>query len=255
MPGAEANDEIGGGHFLFLLRDAVAATGRADRGQEAMQFYAKLAAEVNEACDRGELAAGPRRSSMLPPWDMRYLPALRDFFFKACKTVALLDGLKLELPSSMGNAQAIAPIREMTHSTIAVNDPPTMRLVGVAFSPDGPLDLRIVTAGGAMLPSALMWQESPGLYMSLKSRGQDVANATSQTSSRSRLPRPRAAGSPSWPTASCSPPFRWTARNGVSNSPALQLWVAKMEPESENFTEGAGLATAPCGHWSSPIGP
>lgn len=64
-PGKEF--QIGGGSFMWALRDCVAASGHAENARDALQFYRAIGDEINRACDDGR--AGPcrtRRDTMLP---------------------------------------------------------------------------------------------------------------------------------------------------------------------------------------------
>jgi hypothetical protein len=61
--------EMSGGRFMWALRDVVVESGNARDARVALQFYNRIAFEVNRACDEGKL--GPvrrRRDTMLPPW-------------------------------------------------------------------------------------------------------------------------------------------------------------------------------------------
>ena len=79
--------EMAGGWFMWALRDAVHDAGHAHSAREALAFYARLADEVNTACDAGRLPAYPRRDSLLPRWTpadtadlSRALPAAWHYF-------------------------------------------------------------------------------------------------------------------------------------------------------------------------------
>lgn len=61
--------QIGGGWFVWALRDATARSGHGHSASEAISFYGQLAREINLACDQGQLPAGPSRSSFLPVWN------------------------------------------------------------------------------------------------------------------------------------------------------------------------------------------
>lgn len=64
-PGEEL--QIGGGSFMWALRDCVTSSGHAESAKDALQFYQAIGNEVNRACDDGR--AGPcrtRRDTMLP---------------------------------------------------------------------------------------------------------------------------------------------------------------------------------------------
>lgn len=60
--------EIGGGWFMWAVRQAVEEAGHGSSAREALAFYEKMAREINQACDDGRLPAGRRRSGFLPPW-------------------------------------------------------------------------------------------------------------------------------------------------------------------------------------------
>jgi hypothetical protein len=61
--------QIGGGSFLWALRDCVIDTGHGQNAREALDFYRSIGIEVNRACDDGQVGpARPRRDSLMPPW-------------------------------------------------------------------------------------------------------------------------------------------------------------------------------------------
>jgi len=61
-------EQIGGGWFMWALRDATSKAGHAHSASEAIHFYDKLAEEINLACDQNRISAGPPRSGFLPIW-------------------------------------------------------------------------------------------------------------------------------------------------------------------------------------------
>ena len=61
-----ADRQIGGGWFMWALRDAVAASGHASSARSALACYRRMADEINAACASGRLPAGPRRSGFRP---------------------------------------------------------------------------------------------------------------------------------------------------------------------------------------------
>jgi len=76
LPASER--EIAGGWFMWALRRAVFETGQGKNGAEIMAYYRRLAAEINDACDRGLLKSGPPRSGFLPPFQRKHLDRLPD---------------------------------------------------------------------------------------------------------------------------------------------------------------------------------
>src|SRR5882762_9497272 len=66
-PGEEL--QIGGGSFLWALRDCVVASGHGNSARDALNFYRSVGAEINRACDEDRV--GPtrtRRDTMTPRW-------------------------------------------------------------------------------------------------------------------------------------------------------------------------------------------
>jgi hypothetical protein len=110
--------EIMAGWFMWALRDAVAAAGHYSSATGAQQFYERLAAEVNDACDRGTIACGPPNSSMIPPWREDYLAA----------TLAASRSIFIDL-ISLGNVEAritpsVGDARQLERFTRVTNGPP-----------------------------------------------------------------------------------------------------------------------------------
>ena len=62
-----SRDEIGGGWFLWALRESARAAGYHADAREAARFYQQLASEVNAACDQGRLSCDPERHTLRPP--------------------------------------------------------------------------------------------------------------------------------------------------------------------------------------------
>ena len=63
----ESTQEIGGGSFLWALREAATAAGHHVDASEAARFYQQLANEVNAACEQAVLSCEPERASLRPP--------------------------------------------------------------------------------------------------------------------------------------------------------------------------------------------
>ncbi len=72
----ERVDEIAGGYFQWAFRDAVELAGHYGSGREAMDFYRRMASEIDRACADGRLSCGPPRATMRPPWRWSDLPAV-----------------------------------------------------------------------------------------------------------------------------------------------------------------------------------
>lgn len=111
--------QIGGGWFMWALRDSVAAAGYCRNAREALAYYHRLALEVNRACDEGRLPAGPRRSGFMPPWR----PGLtREWFRTAIDFADYLvsfHGFSAGTPASIGRDEDLLPFRDLTRDHLA----------------------------------------------------------------------------------------------------------------------------------------
>src|SRR5438270_1866943 len=71
--------EIGGGWFMWALRDAVAAAGHGHSAREALDFYSRIGSEENRACDEGRMGATrSHHDTMMPPWRPEHTLRLRE---------------------------------------------------------------------------------------------------------------------------------------------------------------------------------
>jgi hypothetical protein len=112
--------QIGGGSFIWALRDCVIASGHGESAEVALQFYRAIAEEINRACDEGR--AGPcrsRRDTMLPrsrPGDVRRLLKIfpgyaADFF--------MFRGFTAYPTESWGSADLLELFRDLTRWRLA----------------------------------------------------------------------------------------------------------------------------------------
>src|SRR5438270_2945565 len=61
--------QIGGGSFVWALRDCVVASVHGNSAREALNFYQSLGVEINRACDEGRITpARTRRDKLMPRW-------------------------------------------------------------------------------------------------------------------------------------------------------------------------------------------
>ncbi len=111
--------EMGGGWFMWALRDAVASAGHASSAREALAFYARIADEVNAACDRGELDARPRRDSFVPPWRPEFTAGLRREVPRALQYFVSFEGGSAFAPGSLGTAAELKLFSDLTRWPLA----------------------------------------------------------------------------------------------------------------------------------------
>ncbi len=79
--GSEEDREFNSGGFYWALRIVASETGYYTNARETRDFFAALAAEINEACDSGMLEhRGGKKSTIVMPWHAEYLqPTLEEF--------------------------------------------------------------------------------------------------------------------------------------------------------------------------------
>ena len=68
--------DIGGGWFIWAFRDSVAGAGHYVSAPAARAFYVQLAAEIDRACDSGQIACTRKSATLLAPIDPAKFPAI-----------------------------------------------------------------------------------------------------------------------------------------------------------------------------------
>ena len=82
------NSDILGISFIWAFRDSVSAAGHYGNWANAQKFYTQLAAEINKACEAGQLDCLRERHTLIPPWRSEYIiPLIKTFFF-GCYAIA-----------------------------------------------------------------------------------------------------------------------------------------------------------------------
>lgn len=114
--------QIRGGWFMWALRDAVAAAGHARSAAEALNFYQRIADEVNHACDAGSVAAGPPRSGFLPQFDRALLPDLVASAREFAGFFIRFHGFTARTPPSTGDYAELRPFRDFTRERVSPSE-------------------------------------------------------------------------------------------------------------------------------------
>ena len=117
-PGEEL--QIGGGSFLWALRDCVVDSGHAHSAREAVNFYRSIGLEINRACDQGQIApARPRHDRLMPPWRADNMRRLLDKFPGYAAEFFLFRGFTAYPTESWGSADLLAMFRDLTRWKLA----------------------------------------------------------------------------------------------------------------------------------------
>ncbi len=150
--------EIHGGMFMWAFRDAVAHAGYYSGGKFPAEYYQRLAAEIERACDQHWLDCYPPRSSMAPPWRMDYLRPLAKNLIASSLFVARFEQLSFECALSAGSEADSWIFRDLTHNELCGWNQQT-RLSGQVESEAGPVAVRVRGSRGDRL-MALISQTS-----------------------------------------------------------------------------------------------
>jgi hypothetical protein len=84
--------EVGRGHFLWLMRDAVYSSGYYAAGKYSHEFYRQLADQLESACNSGELDCVSKRTL---PINRRYIPIVLRMFQEGFVHLLHLDGVAI----------------------------------------------------------------------------------------------------------------------------------------------------------------
>ena len=85
-------DDIPAAFFIWAFRDSVAAAGYYTGGLDALGFYRRMGAEIDQACDTGAIECRPRVTSLIPTWHRDFNALLLPTFFTVLqKTISFAD--------------------------------------------------------------------------------------------------------------------------------------------------------------------
>ncbi len=110
--------EIAGGWFMWALREAVIDAGHDHSAAETLAYYERMAREINAACDDGRLAAVPRRSGFLPPWNRDYTAILIPNLGKTARFFLTLDGFTAISQPSTSNTDLLILFGDLTRERL-----------------------------------------------------------------------------------------------------------------------------------------
>jgi hypothetical protein len=112
--------QIGGGSFMWALRDCVIASGHGGSAEEALQFYRSMAKEINRACDEGR--ANPcrsRRDTLLPRSKSGGMERIVKIFPWYVADFFLFRGFTAYPTESWGSADLLELFRDLTRWRLA----------------------------------------------------------------------------------------------------------------------------------------
>ena len=87
------DNDIPAAFFIWAFRDSVAAAGYHTSGTKALEFYRKMGAEIDAACDSGQLQCRPRwTSSLVPPWRQEFNALVVPTVYAVIKKTLTFEG-------------------------------------------------------------------------------------------------------------------------------------------------------------------
>ena len=107
------------GWFNWALRDAIAAAGYATDPQTFLDYCARVAEEVNAACDDGRLEAVGPRSGFLPRWHPDYAKGMRAEWKRYLGEVMSLERFETIVPGSTGSDDEIRPFVDLSYDNLS----------------------------------------------------------------------------------------------------------------------------------------
>jgi hypothetical protein len=168
--------EISGAFFNWALNESVARAGYYSQGSYPHEYYRKLAAEINQACNTGELDCYPKRSSLAAPWQPEYLkPTLSNFFYLAKETL-ILDLMKFFPRGYEGPS-----INDPAFMEITLEDTwfiyQREQVQGWVVYAGGPVSMHVTTADGQIIASRTRFTLSKDIHEYLLKQGLDLSAA------------------------------------------------------------------------------
>ncbi len=111
--------QIGGGWLIWALRDSVAAAGYCHSAREALDFYGRMAGEINAACDAGRLPAYARRSGLMPRLQAGQAAAVGRTVFQFADFVVSFRSFSVYPPLSIGDRDQLLLFHDLTRDNLA----------------------------------------------------------------------------------------------------------------------------------------
>ncbi len=174
----EPCDEIAGGWFQWALREAVDAAGHHRSATAARDYYLRLAAEINGACDEGRLRCRRELASLRPRWDRRYLQPLFQALFAAARAQTRFRHFDVRQLESKGDAPSRRLFAEVTGELAASEAETRLTLLrGWVASPRGEVWLQALRHDGSVATQGIRFEDSPEADWAFRLAGIELPEA------------------------------------------------------------------------------
>ena len=106
--------------FIWALRDAAYAAGYYKNGPSTMDFYARIAGEIEEACKDGRLSCNGKAVGQLPAWQPEFNKLLLPKWWGIFQRVVKFDEFSADTSGmlSRGPAKIMMPYETITRETL-----------------------------------------------------------------------------------------------------------------------------------------
>lgn len=173
-------DEIGGGWFMWALRDAMAATGYFSSGARASAFFLRLAKEINAACEAKRLDCLEERASLIPPWRTEYLFPITKQFTHGFAILVKFEWLLPHSAASEGSPANLSLFQDLTReklSVLASNNQRKVYVNGWAVHASKALTASLIETKTQQVIAVARFNPSPDVYQHFLSMNQDINGA------------------------------------------------------------------------------
>lgn len=173
-------DDIGGGWFMWAFRDAVAGAGHYASGAPAVNYYRRLASEINAACADRKLDCFAKRVSMMPPWHAEYARPLLNTIVRAAVFLAKFENFNAHPSPSEGTEESLVLFRDLTGGRLSPSATTNqLQFFGwaVAIRPASAISLSVRTSDGSLADATVKLMSSPDVYQHFLSGGRELPNA------------------------------------------------------------------------------
>ncbi len=172
-------DDIGGGWFVWALRDSVALAGHYTSGSAVMGYYRRLASEINTACERHQLDCISPRSTMMPVWHSEYNKPFLNAVYQGAGYLVRFTGSGVQsMPSAEVPLSLFDFFSTMTYEPISPPSTGLLNVSGWAFAPSSSLlNLSVLKENGEKADATVERAASPDVYKHFLAQGQDIPGA------------------------------------------------------------------------------
>jgi hypothetical protein len=162
-PSGTPGEEIVGGFLLWTLRESARVAGYYTSWPHAKKFYARVASEINAACEEGTLVCFSERSSLAPLWHKEYFFPLIGGFLHSIYALAVLEDFTPLSNPSMDEGAVFDRFKKMTGEDLGENRDRWV-IQGWAFGLQAPIQIAIVNNKGEEIPATIHWSNRQDVY-------------------------------------------------------------------------------------------